>query len=312
MNELNKFAGFVFLTFAVLHSSVVSVDAQYLSHQDIAALPPIPADARISYGPDSLQFGELRIPEGSDPHPVAIVIHGGCWLSIANLHVMDHFCDELTKVGIATWNLEYRRVDSPGGGWPGTFNDIGQGVDYIRILAEKYNLDLSRVVCIGHSSGGHLALWAGARHRVSESSQLFSENPLKPTGVVSLAGPADLRGMVERTKAVCGGDVIHTLLGGSFEEVPDRYRNASPATLLPNGVKQIVIHGADDPAVPPELGQEYVEAGNLLGESIGFFVIPEASHFELIAPWTSSWPIVEASVRSLMFVPQDKNSEMPE
>lgn len=89
--------------------------------------------------------------------------------------------------------------------------------------------------------------------------------------------------------------------------MPDRYRNASPVSLLPNGVKQIVIHGSDDPAVPPELGQAYVEAGKLQGVTIGFFVIPKASHFELIAPWTSSWPIVEASVRSLMFVPKDKN-----
>jgi len=307
MSRLKRFAGFALLTIVMLHSSTITVNAQYLSHQDIASLPPLSADARISYGPDSLQFAELRIPDGLGPHPVAIVIHGGCWLSIANLHIMDHFCDGLTKAGIATWNLEYRRIDNPGGGWPGTFNDIGQGVDHLRVLDEEYNLDLSRVVFIGHSSGGHLALWAGARHRVTKDSQLHSENPLRPVGVVSLAGPADLRDMVERTEAVCGGDVIHTLLGGSFEEVPDRYRNASPVSLLPNGVKQIVIHGSDDPAVPPELGQAYVEAGKLQGETIGFFVIPKASHFELIAPWTSSWPIVEASVRSLMFVPKDKN-----
>jgi len=141
---------------------------------------------------------------------------------------------------------------------------------------------------------------------------MYSENPLKPVGVVSLAGPADLRGMVERSKAVCGGDVINTLLGGSFAEAPDRYRNASPITLLPVGVKQIVIHGSDDPAIPPELGQAYVEAGKSVGESIGFFVIPNAAHFEMIAPWTSSWPIVEASVRSLMFVPKEKGSDKPE
>jgi acetyl esterase/lipase len=312
MIGLKKSAVVAFLIFVVLHSSIVAADEQYLSHQDIAALPRLAADARISYGPDSLQYGELRIPEGPGPYPVAIVIHGGCWLSIANLHIMDHFCGELTKEGIATWNLEYRRVDSPGGGWPGTFNDIGRGVDHVRALSEKYDLDLSRVVVVGHSSGGHLALWAGARHRVAKDSEVYTENPLKPAGVVSLAGPADLRRMVERSIAVCGGDVINTLLGGSFEEVPGHYRNASPIALLPVGVEQFVIYGSDDPAVPPELGQAYVDADKSLGESIGLIVIPNASHFELIAPWTSSWPIVEASVKSLMFVPKDKDSRKPE
>lgn len=309
---MKNFTLLVLLTCVVLHSSIVTADEQYLSHQDIAALPQLAADATISYGSDSLQFGDLRIPDGPGPHPVAIVIHGGCWLSIANLHIMDHFCDALTRAGIATWNLEYRRVDNPGGGWPGTFDDVGQGVDHVRALTEEYNLDLNRVVVVGHSSGGHLALWAGLRNRVTEESQLHSEHPLKPIGVVSLAGPPDLRGMVERTKAVCGGDVINTLLGGSLDEVPNHYRNASPATLLPSNVAQIVIHGSDDPAIPPELGQAYVEAGKSVGESIGFISIPNAAHFEMIAPWTASWPIVEASVKSLMFVPKDKGSEKPE
>ena len=309
---MRQFTQIIFITFIFICHSIITVNAQYLSPHDIAALPSLSADTTITYGPDSLNFGELRLPDGLGPHPVAIVIHGGCWLSIANLHIMDHFCDKLTKAGIATWNLEYRKVDSPGGGWPGTFDDIGLGIDYLRILADKYNLDLNRVVFVGHSSGGHLALWAGFRHRVDENSQLRSENPLRPLGVVSLAGLADLRDMVERTKAVCGGDVISTLLGGTFEEVPDHYRNASPLTLLPNGVKQIVIYGSDDPAVPPELGQAYVEAGKLQNENIGFIVIPDASHFELIAPWTSSWPIVEASIKSLMFMQNDESSKSAE
>lgn len=299
------------LTFAILHLLITNVNAQYLSHQDMANLPPLSADVKISYGVDSLQFGELRLPDGNGPYPIAVVIHGGCWMTIANLHIMDHFCVELTRAGIATWNLEYRRIGDPGGGWPGTFIDIGDGIDHVVNMAEKYNLDLSRVVFIGHSSGGHLALWAGARHCLPDSNILYSKNPLKPTGVVSLAGLANLRDMVERTKAVCGSDVIKSLLGGTFEEFPNRYRMASPITSLPTGIDQILIYGADDPAVPAELGQSYAEMGKSLKENIGFCVIPKASHFELIAPWSSSWPIVEGTIKSLIFVQKEKNITKP-
>lgn len=307
MNTVKIVIGLVFSALLILYLSTTSANAQYLSYQDIVNLPPLSADTTISYGLDSLQFAELRIPDGPGPHPVAIVIHGGCFLSFANLHVMDHFCDKLTRAGIATWNLEYRRADSPGGGWPGTFDDIGQGVDFIRNLDKKYNLDLNRLVIVGHSSGGYFALWAGGRNQVAQKSRLYSDNPLVPTGVVSLAGLADLRGKSEQTKQVCGSDVINMLLGGSIEEVPERYRNASPITLLPIGVKQIVIYGSDDPAVPPEFGQKYVEAGKLLDEDIGLIIIPNIAHFELIAPRTSSWPIVEASIRSLIYESNGKN-----
>jgi pimeloyl-ACP methyl ester carboxylesterase len=232
-------------------------------------------------------------------------------MNIASLHIMDHFCLEITKEGIATWNIEYRRVGDPGGGWPGTFKDVGNAIDHLINMAEKYNLDLSRVVFIGHSSGGHLALWAGARHCLSNTSLLYTKDALKPIGIVSLAGLTDLRDMVERTKEVCGSDVIKTLVGGSFEEVPNRYSNASPITLLPTGIDQILVYGADDPAVPAELGQSYIKTGKSCKENIGLCIIPKASHFELIAPWTSSWPIVQGIVKSLIFVEKNKNIKKP-
>jgi acetyl esterase/lipase len=250
-----------------------------------------------------MQFGDLRLPSGPGPHPVAVVIHGGCWLSIADLHVMDRFTKALADAGVASWNIEYRPVDNPGGGWPGKFTDIGLGVDYVRILAPKYNLDLSRVVTVGHSAGGHLALWAAGRYRLPEDSPLYVADPLKPIGVLCLAGPADLREIFEPAQVVCGANVIQKLVGGSPEEVPDRYRQTSPAEMLPIGVRQIVIHGSDDPVVPPVAGQAYVAAGDSTGDSIGLIIVPDASHFEVIAPWTYSWPIIEASVLSLLSVP---------
>lgn len=302
---MHKHSIILFLLPGLLLATVIGAWPQHVTPLDLMAVPSQPPDASIAYGPDSLNFGELRIPDGPGPYPTVIVIHGGCWLSIADLHIMDHMCDALKKAGFATWNLEYRRIDSPGGGWPHTFIDVGRGIDHIRTIAEKYNLDLSRVALIGHSSGGHLALWSGARHLLDKDSPLYTANPFKPKGVVSLAGPAELRNQTDRSIAVCGTDVIGTLLGGSMEEVPDRYLEASPIALLPNDIKQIVIYGSEDPAIPPELGAAYVAAGKSAGEEIGFIVIPGASHFELITPWTSGWPLVQAAVTSVLVPEQE-------
>lgn len=159
-------------------SAETPLRAQYLNPSDVNALPSKPPDARIFYGRDPLQFGDLRLPKGSGPHPVAIVIHGGCWLSaMADLRNTAALADALRDNGVATWNIEYRREDSPGGGWPGTFQDVAHAADFLRQIALKYSLDLGRVVALGHSSGGHLALWLAARHRLPGDSECMQRSP---------------------------------------------------------------------------------------------------------------------------------------
>ena len=135
-----------------------------------------------------------------------------------------------------------------------------------------------------------------------EDSPLYVPDPLKPIGALCLAGPTDLRAIVEPAQTVCGANVIQRLIGGEPEDVPGRFGQTSPTEMLPIGVRQIVIHGSDDPVVPPAAGQAYVAAGESSGESIGLIIIPNAAHFEVIAPWTYSWPIIEASVLSLLTV----------
>src|SRR5687768_12371476 len=130
--------------------------AQRLRPADVEKLPSKPADTRIPYGEDGQQFGELRLPKGNGPFPLAIVIHGGCWLSRWTLTNTAPLADALRDAGVATWNLEYRRVDHPGGGWPGTFTDIADGTDVVRRIAREHPIDLTRVVTIGHSAGAHL------------------------------------------------------------------------------------------------------------------------------------------------------------
>src|SRR5439155_8576098 len=142
---------------------------------------------------DSLQFGELRLPKGRGPFPVAIVIHGGCWRSDYDLKHVGPLAGALTERGIATWTIEYRRIGDPGGGWPGTFEDVAQAADHLRALARRYPLDLHHVVAIGHSAGGHLALWLAARPGLPPDAALASADPLPISGVVGLAAISDLR-----------------------------------------------------------------------------------------------------------------------
>lgn len=273
--------------------------AQNLTVQDILALPVPPADHHIPYGSDPLQFGELRLPRGPGPRPVVIVIHGGCWHSRYDLSHITSLCAALTAAGVATWSLEYRRVGNPGGGWPGTFQDIASGADFVRTLAASHPLDLRRVVAVGHSAGGHLALWLAARRRLPKESALYTADPLALRGVVALAGVPDLREAVAREPRLCGGILIQ-LLGGSPTEVPDRYREASPIALLPLGTSQRLINGARDQIVPLELGKSYEAAARKTGDDVKLIVLDEAGHFEMIAPQSFAWPAVKEAVLSLV------------
>ncbi|MGH8590115.1 MAG: alpha/beta hydrolase, partial [Gammaproteobacteria bacterium] len=145
------------------------------------------------FGSDPIQFADLRLPKGKGPFPIAIVIHGGCWMKFADLQNTAPLSDALRHAGIATWNIEYHRVDNTGGGWPGTFNDVAAAADHVKTIAKTYELDLTQVIVIGHSAGGHLALWLAARHRLPKNSPLYVEKPLPIRGAINLAGPANLR-----------------------------------------------------------------------------------------------------------------------
>ena len=259
---------------------------------------------RIPYGALPLQFGELRVPSTKGPHPVAIVIHGGCWLSrlgkyppqAVALDNMRPLAAALTAAGIATWNIEYRRLGDEGGGWPGTFRDVAAAADHIRALAPTHGLDLSRAISIGHSAGAHFALWLAARPKLSATSELFTREPMRLAGVVSLDGPADLRATIALQRPVCGSPVITDLLGGTPEERPERYRDGSPIEQLPFGVPQVFFTGLmfDAHAAP------YEAAVKRAGDSAETIASPKAGHFVFIDPQSEMWPRVLTSVRRLL------------
>jgi len=277
--------------------------AQYLSKSDVDELPSCPPDLRIPYGSDSLQFGDLRLPAGAEPYPVAVIIHGGCWLSeIADLQHTAALSDALRNLGVATWNIEYRRVDNPGGGWPGTFQDVSSAVDHLAVLAKEHPLDLKRSIIIGHSSGGQLALWAAARHMLPDDSDISSDRPFLVKGVVALAAPTDLQSLIGLDMQICGDSVISKLLGGRPDAVPDRYDNVSPVKMVPLGVPQKLIIGEFDfPMLISDL-ESYADSAQRAGDDAVLEVIDNASHHEVVAPGSAAWTKVRSAVLSLLEV----------
>ena len=237
------------------------------------------ADHRVYYGSNLQQFGDLRLPKGAGPHPVAIVIHGGAWGSGVSLHYMSPLSAALTCSGVATWNIEYRRLGG-GGGWPATFKDVAAAADFLRELAPKYRLDLNRVVATGHSAGGHLALWLSGRHHLATAAELYVAAPLPLKGVVALGsgGAADLAhfmGAVPRFK-----DAVVELLGGTTPELLALHAaQGSPAELLPFGQPQVLISGDMDTSVPLATVEHYAARARAKGDKVSIITIPGGEHF---------------------------------
>ncbi len=392
--------------------------------RDILQLPAPDADERIPYSDPPLRFGELRLPAGAGPHPLAVVIHGGFWRAAYNLDHIGHLCAALGEVGVATWSLEYRRIGDDGGGWPGTFADVAAGADFVRELSLSQSIDPERVVSVGHSAGGHLALWLASRANLagsgpvatrsqSAASRLWQASPTciapgisssasvvgdllggspeevpdryrlaspiaspwrsdsvcctellttsfhpssvratprelgaipshRPSGSLRadrsphrglaagqrrdpgssglpafslvrsgtpdrvrfpIRGVASLAGVTDLHRAwdlQLSNSVVGDLLGGSPEEVPDRYRLASPIENLPLEVRQRLLHGTLDDIVPPELSASYAARAQAEGDDAQYLPIDRAGHFELIDPRTEAWQRVSGAILDLL------------
>ena len=257
-----------------------------MDSEDILDVMPHRADIRIPYGPAPSNFGDLRLPKQAGPHPVVVVIHGGFWRALYDLEHIGFLCAALTHHGMATWNIEYRRLGNPGGGWPGTFLDVAAAASHLRALAPAYHLDLTRVIAMGHSAGGHLALWLGGLARVSRQSLIYSPDPLPLKAVISLAGVSDLRMAAELDLS---SDVVEEFIGRR-DDHPERYAAASPAELLPLGIPQFLLHGTLDENVPYEMSRRYAETARALGDAVELISFPGTGHFEFIDPTSQVWP----------------------
>lgn len=241
-----------------------------------AVKPGRSASITYAYGPAPAQEGDLHLPEQTHP-PVVVLLHGGFWTMPHGREQMTAVADDLAMRGFAVWNLEYRRLGAPGGGWPGTLADVAAGLDHLaQLAADGVDLDLDRVAVAGHSAGGHLALWCGARRRLRADP-----SPIRLSLAIGLAPIADLG----RAAALrVGGDVVAGFLGGPPDRVPERYRAASPKEMLPLGVPQLILHGTADDAVPIELSRRYAETAQTAGDTIELVELQGMGHMEYLDP----------------------------
>ena len=231
---------------------------------------------RHRYGDHFHQFADLYVPPEPDGAlPVAVVLHAGFWREQYTLELSEDLARDLPRRGWAAWNVEFRRVgEVSDGGYPATLEDVGAAIDFLQTLDAP--LDLARVVTIGQSAGGQLALWAATR-----------EAPAVPlAGAVSQAGVPDLR---EADSLGIGDNAAAAFLGGGADEVPDRYADASPMERLPLVVPQLLVHGDADDVVPPSLSSRYAEVARAAGDEIELVVRPGEDHFVHTDPANPAW-----------------------
>jgi acetyl esterase/lipase len=265
--------------------------------QDYLALTgPEPA-ARFAYGAAPSQFVELFLPRGAGPFPVVVLIHGGCWtVEYDGIAQMRDMAGALTAQGIAVWNVEYRRHDEEGGGYPGMYQDVAAAVD--RLRAEP-RVDVHRIVVVGHSAGGHLAQWAASRHRLPAWSPAWVADPLRIATVISLGGLADLRNQATLIRSSCERETPQ-LAGLPSAVRPDVFADTSPAEMLPAGIRTVLMHGELDTVAPPSIAEDYARRARAAGDEAEAVVLPGASHYDEVASGAPCWPVVNGAIRTAL------------
>ena len=267
-----------------------------MSWADLLSRPAPRASRRLAYGPGAQQFGDLWLPAASAGASLILMIHGGCWTkSVASLEIMNYAAEDLRRRGLAVWNIEYRGVDEAGGGYPGTYLDVAAGLDRAQDIANQHHLDLSRAIVIGHSAGGHLALWAAGRINLPQTSPLYTAAPLTVATVIDLAGIANL---ASDTATACGAAPVAAMVGAPSDRRPDVYADTSPPSLLPLRAAQYVIHGQRDTTVEPKIGDAYAALARAAGDAVEV-LRPPGGHVEEIAPGAAAWTLTADLVERL-------------
>ncbi|HEY7920482.1 MAG TPA: alpha/beta hydrolase, partial [Streptosporangiaceae bacterium] len=263
--------------------------AAWTPPDDVLTRPAPPPDHVIRYGTGPQHVADVRLPGiTSRPAPLVIFLHGGFWRAAYDRSHTGPLATALAAAGYALCVPEFRRTGQPGGGWPGTFEDVAAAVDRSPVLvsgtAGPGVIADEPALLAGHSAGGHLALWAAGRHLLGPDSGWHADT--RARGVVVLAG---VTGLADCYDQGLGNGAAAALMGGGPARFPQRYRVADPAALLPLGCPVRLVHGSLDHAVPPAMSRGYAALGRATGDDTRLVELPGASHFDVIDPLSPAW-----------------------
>ena len=266
---------------------------------DVLTRPAPPPARVIRYGAGPEHIADVRLPGAtSPPAPLVIFLHGGFWRAAYDRSHTGPLATALAAAGYVLCVPEFRRTGQPGGGWPGTFEDVAAAVDrspaLVREAAGPGVIANGPALLAGHSAGGHLALWAAGRHLLGPASGWHTDT--RARGVVVLAG---VSGLADCYDQGLGNDAAAALMGGGPARFPQRYRAADPAALLPLGCPVRLVHGALDDVVPPSMSRSYAALGRAAGDDATVAELPGASHLDVIDPLSPAWPQVMAAFKDL-------------
>ncbi|QUW92631.1 alpha/beta hydrolase [Streptomyces sp. V17-9] len=273
--------------------------------------PAVEPDSTAGYGDHPDQVIDFYAPRGvtgpGEAAPVVVVLHGGSWRAPYDRRHISPLAGFLAERGFAVASVEYRRgpqgtgPDGSGepvaGRWPDTFDDVAAALDALPELVRRHlpRADARRTVLTGHSAGGHLALWAAARHLLPADAPWRTDRPAALRGVVALAPIADFE--VADKLDVCGG-AARQLLGGG-ELFAERRPYADPALLLPTGIATTLVQGRADVDVPQAVAEAYADAAAKAGEVVGVTLLEDVGHFPLIDPAADACAVVAEEIAQL-------------